>query len=90
MARRPSKHLRPARPLSASFARSDAKADGRWVVQGVPPGASAKTYTCPGCNHDVAVGTSHIVAWPHEPSLGSTSPLDERRHWHTTCWNRRR
>lgn len=89
MARRPSKHLRPARPLSASFARADVKTDGRWVVQGVPAAAAVKTYVCPGCNQAVAIGVSHVVAWPHEPSIGSPSPVDERRHWHTSCWNRR-
>ncbi len=90
MARRPSKHLRPARPLSASFARSDEKSDGRWVVQGVPAAAATKTYLCPGCNQGVAAGIAHVVTWPHQPSLGSASPVDERRHWHTSCWNRRR
>ena len=36
MARRPSKHLRAARPLSAGHAASETKADGAWVVRSVP------------------------------------------------------
>lgn len=90
MARRPSKHLRPARPLSASFARADDKSDGRWVVRGVTAAAAVKQYLCPGCNRSVRVGAAHVVVWPHEPGLGASSPIDERRHWHTSCWNRRR
>ena len=90
MARRPSKHLRPARPLSASFARSDEKSDGRWVVRGIPEAASVKGYLCPGCNQGIGLGVSHVVVWPHQPALGANAAVDERRHWHTSCWNRRR
>jgi hypothetical protein len=34
------------------------------------------------------------VVWPENPSLlsalGGGQSLDERRHWHTACWQRRR
>lgn len=90
MARRPSKHLRPPRPLSSSFARTDTKNDGRWVVQGVSVDSAVKPYLCPGCNQTVAVGVAHLVVWPHEPGVGSSSAVADRRHWHTPCWNRRR
>ena len=90
MARRPSKHLRPARPLSAGFAMTAQKADGTWVVQGVTASRASKTYLCPGCNHEIVVGQAHVVVWPAEASIGSASPVDERRHWHQACWNRRR
>ncbi|WP_028708604.1 hypothetical protein [Propionicicella superfundia] len=89
MARRPSKHLRPARPLRAGYAESETKADGRWVVRHVPAPQAVKTYRCPGCNQPILPGTPHIVAWPHNPVIGSSSPVEERRHWHTTCWSRR-
>ena len=89
MARRPSKHLRPPRPLAASFARADVKADGRWVVRSVPADAATKSYLCPGCQQRVAPGDPHLVAWPAEPPLGPTSGLPDRRHWHTACWARR-
>lgn len=90
MAKRPSKHLREPRPLnSGAFARLDQKADGAWMVQSMPADAATKTYTCPGCNQVVVPGTAHVVAWPREASIGSLSAVDERRHWHTSCWQRR-
>lgn len=89
MARRPSKHLRPPRPLSGAFASAEDKRDGRWVVQHLPGGRSGKEYVCPGCHRVVAAGAGHVVTWPAEPRVGTTSPVDDRRHWHTACWERR-
>jgi hypothetical protein len=91
MPKRPSKHTRPARPLnSGSNACLVAKADGEWLVQTMPADSSTKTYTCPGCGLPVPVGQAQVVAWPRHPSIGSSSPVDERRHWHTACWSRKR
>ncbi|WP_347346970.1 hypothetical protein [Nigerium sp.] len=90
MARRPSKHLRPARPLSASLARAQTKADGRWIVQTISADRALKPYLCPGCNHTIPVGLGHVVVWPDQPSIGSASAVGERRHWHVPCWARRR
>lgn len=90
MAKRPSKHLRPPRPLFAGHATSAIKADGRWIVRSVPGARAAKQYLCPGCRQTIDVGVAHVVAWPAEPGLGSTSGLEDRRHWHTSCWARRR
>lgn len=90
MARRPSKHTRPARPLSSSHASAASKSDGQWVVRTVAGAAAVKPYRCPGCQQVIAVGTPHVVAWPAEAALLSDSGLDERRHWHTSCWQRRR
>lgn len=91
MARRPSKHLRPARPLNrGSFAAVVEKADGEWMVQSMPADLSTKPYTCPGCGLVVAAGTAHVVVWPRHPSIGSASAVEERRHWHTSCWQGRR
>ena len=89
MARRPSKHLRPARPLSTSLARTEARRDGSWVVQPMAGGRSEKAYTCPDCHRTIPAGAAHVVAWPSTPPLGSTSAVEARRHWHTACWNRR-
>ncbi|MEL4506209.1 hypothetical protein AAEX63_05640 [Luteococcus sp. H138] len=91
MAKRPSKHLRPARPLSAGHATSAHKADGRWVVRSIPGTRAIKNYVCPGCLRTIGVGVPHVVAWPASPTgfSQSTSPIDERRHWHTGCWNRK-
>lgn len=90
MARRPSKHLRAPRPLGAGHATSVEKSDGRWIVRSVPGAAATKPYRCPGCDHPVAPGTPHVVAWPSAPGLGLERAVDDRRHWHTSCWERRR
>ncbi len=89
MARRPSKHLRPARPLSTSLARAETKRDGAWVVQAMVGGRSTKQYTCPDCHRSIPPGAAHVVAWPRTPHVGAASAVDDRRHWHTACWNRR-
>lgn len=89
MGRRPSKHLRAPRPLAAGHAASAVKSDGRWIVRGVPGASAHKAYRCPGCDMTIPEQTAHVVTWPAEPSLGSTSPVAERRHWHTSCWARR-
>ncbi|MDD7541603.1 MAG: ATP/GTP-binding protein [Mobiluncus porci] len=51
---------------------------------------STKSYTCPGCHHEIAPGTPHIVAWPSDDGFApfglETGPA-ERRHWHTRCWD---
>ena len=89
MARRPSKHTRPARPLSSGHATAEIKSDGRWIVRNIPGAAAAKVYRCPGCNQLIQPATPHLVAWPDQPGLLSESGVDERRHWHTSCWQRR-
>lgn len=38
-----------------------------------------KDYTCPDCGNPIAVGETHVVAWPEERNV-------ERRHWHRHCW----
>jgi hypothetical protein len=45
--------------------------------------ATTKVYRCPGCDHEIALGTPHIVAWPADR-------VEDRRHWHTPCWARQR
>lgn len=89
MARRPSKHTREARPLGMGHASAAAKSDGRWLVRSIPGASAVKTYRCPGCTQTIPVATPHVVAWPAEPTWSSPSGLDERRHWHTSCWQRR-
>lgn len=90
MAKRPSKHLRPARPLSVGgFARLESGSDGEWLVQTMPADAATKEYSCPGCGRKIQTGTPHLVTWPRQAPIGATSGVDHRRHWHTACWNRR-
>lgn len=59
--------------------------DGEWLVRAVPGAAATKTYRCPGCDHEIAVGVPHLVVWPAD---WRGDPGD-RRHWHTGCWRAR-
>ncbi|MDO5091973.1 MAG: hypothetical protein Q4D79_00900 [Propionibacteriaceae bacterium] len=91
MARRPSKHTRPARPLNtARYATKRDLRAGVFLFRDVSADRAAKRYTCPGCNNPIHVGTAHIVAWPEEPSLGFDTGVEERRHWHQHCWRQQR
>lgn len=47
-----------------------------------------KAYTCPGCHRTIAPGAAHVVAWSNESLFGPDRGLEERRHWHTSCWDR--
>lgn len=89
MAKRPSKHLRPPRPLSG-FATTATRQDGAWLVQTMSAAAATKNYLCPGCHQSIPPGVGHVVVWPVEPGIGSASAVDDRRHWHGACWTRSR
>ncbi len=65
------------------------KYDGQWHVRPVTGAASTRVYTCPGCNRPIPIATPHVVVWPVEKALLSADALDERRHWHTACWDRK-
>ena len=49
-----------------------------WVVRQLSGHSSTRSYTCPGCTHEIAPGTPHVVVWPDD-GLGG---VDDRRHWH--------
>ena len=57
--------------------------DGDVEVRFVHPFQAVKTYRCPGCDHEIASGTGHVVVVPR------LAPQD-RRHWHRPCWEHRR
>jgi hypothetical protein len=57
--------------------------DGDWAVRRMTGAATTKVYRCPGCDHEIVLGTPHIVAWPSDR-------VEDRRHWHTPCWARLR
>ncbi|MDT0167258.1 hypothetical protein Q9R32_17020 [Actinotalea sp. AC32] len=67
--------------------RSESAADGDWTVQRVRGGE--KAYTCPGCRQLIPPGTAHVVAWAADGLLGPRAALDDRRHWHSACWQHR-
>ena len=52
-----------------------------FVVQPVAGAYATKVYRCPGCDHEIAIGTPHLVVWREEA-------VDDRRHWHTPCWRK--
>jgi hypothetical protein len=54
-------------------------------VRTVPGDAAQKTDRCPGCDQEIRPGVGHVVAWPTQ----GWGDLDDRRHWHTSCWRAR-
>lgn len=58
----------------------------RWAVRRLSGSTSLRTYRCPGCHQPISPGTAHVVTWPDD-GLGS---IDDRRHWHASCWRARR
>ena len=68
-----------------AMARSEAgPGGGSFTVRQVRN--DAKSYTCPGCNHTIVAGLTHVVAWSNEHLFGADAALAERRHWHSGCW----
>jgi hypothetical protein len=69
------------------YDRIETGPDGRdWAVRGIPGQAAQKVYRCPGCEQEIRAGVPHVVAWPKEDhGIG----VQDRRHWHTPCWNAR-
>ncbi|MEV4315767.1 hypothetical protein [Actinocrispum sp. NPDC049592] len=68
---------------SGTFQRGEEGPDGDWNVRSVT--GSAKTYRCPGCDHEIGPGVPHVVAWPTD-DYGN---VEDRRHWHKACWQAR-
>jgi len=54
-----------------------------YEVLSVPGARAVKTYRCPGCDHEIRCGASHIVAWLAD------GDGEDRRHWHAPCWKSR-
>ncbi|WP_217999168.1 ATP/GTP-binding protein [Nocardiopsis trehalosi] len=63
--------------------RRETGPDGDWVVRRISGAAAAKTYRCPGCAQDIPPHTPHVVAWR---PFGDG---EDRRHWHSSCWDNR-
>lgn len=76
-----------ARPDNSEGAEREPRPSNEWeedgfTVRALTGSSSTKVYRCPGCDHEIRTATPHIVAWP-------TEDADNRRHWHTPCWNSR-
>jgi hypothetical protein len=52
------------------------------VVRSVSGTAGGASYRCPGCDQELRPASPHVVAWPE-------GRPDDRRHWHTACWQAR-
>ena len=63
--------------------KSESWNDGDWIVRRVTGSAVTKPYRCPGCDQEIRTATPHTVAY----LIGQ---LEDRRHWHTPCWNTNR
>ena len=86
MPRRAKRREDDPRPLqTAGLETLEEHPDGDWYVRRITGSSSTKAYRCPGCDHEIRPATPHVVAWPAEDSRG----LEDRRHWHTGCWNAR-
>ena len=86
MVRRPARKRGQPPPLPLSR-RIETGPDGYdYEVRQVPGVRAVKVYRCPGCDHEIRPGTAHVVVWPAE---AGDSGLDDRRHWHTACWDHR-
>ena len=71
--------------LTRGWVRGEQTQDGHaWKVRTV--GGSEKSFRCPGCDQLIPPGTAHTVAWPDDHLLGAQAGLEDRRHWHTSCW----
>ncbi len=58
--------------------------DENWVVRPVTGQAARKAYLCPSCRQEISAGVPHIVAWQDVWPYS----IEDRRHWHTSCWRR--
>jgi hypothetical protein len=50
-------------------------------VRHVQPYEATKFYVCPFCTHTIEIGQGHEVVVPH-------ADVDDRRHFHSGCWNK--
>jgi hypothetical protein len=87
--RNPPRRQRPLPPLPASR-RVEIGPDGYdYDVKAVAASRALKTYRCPGCDHEIKPSTSHLVVWPAFEGTAGEAAVEDRRHWHTSCWSHR-
>jgi len=70
--------------------RVEVGADGYdYEVRSIAAARAAKTYRCPGCDHEIRSGTAHVVVWRTYEGRAGDYEMADRRHWHTPCWDSR-
>jgi len=86
--RRPPPRRPRALPPALAARRVEEGPDGYdYEVRPVAAARATKTYRCPGCDQEVKPSTAHVLVWPAD---AGESAVDDRRHWHTSCWANRR
>jgi hypothetical protein len=84
--RPPPRRQRSLPPLPPSR-RVETGPDGYdYDVKAVAASRALKTYRCPGCDHEIKPSTAHVVVWPAD---SGEAAVEDRRHWHTSCWSNR-
>jgi len=73
------------RASGGAFEKVEEHDDGDWVVRSITGSSSTKHYRCPGCDQEIPPATPHLVVWPAE----GYGTVDDRRHWHKSCWTNR-
>ena len=80
----PKKRVKPEEPREINIASTgestEEHSDGVYIVRRLTGSGSTKPYRCPGCDQEIKPATPHTVAYV----MGE---LEDRRHWHTPCWN---
>lgn len=69
---------------SGRVERTESDASGDWIVRPVAAANATKPYRCPGCDQEIPVGVTHLVAW-----RADGPGAEDRRHWHASCWRAR-
>ena len=83
--RRPDRRADRPVPQWLSQRRVESGPDGYdYEVKTVSAARATKAYRCPGCDHEIRPGVAHVVVLPVE-----YGDIEDRRHWHTSCWARK-
>jgi len=85
MGRKNRRVVSESKPPAGHSMATESHPDGEWHVRKLTGSSAHKTYRCPGCDQEIRPATPHVVAWSADIVQGA----DDRRHWHTPCWNNR-
>jgi len=88
--RPPGRRKRADLPPLPIARRIEVGVDGHdYEVRPIAAVRAVKNYRCPGCDHEIRSGTAHVVVWRIQEGWDGEAGLDDRRHWHTSCWDGR-
>ncbi|MDR1861953.1 MAG: hypothetical protein LBQ41_02910 [Candidatus Ancillula sp.] len=84
------KNLRSDEPRPLNFyaatggSRVETKQGVSYTLRRTMEGSSV--YKCPGCNREIPSGEASWTVIKNDHILGEQAAIDERRHWHDSCW----